>query len=45
VEHQQRLLNIGLSEHYRHIFDVTRLDEVIGVYATEAEALAATRGS
>jgi anti-sigma B factor antagonist len=38
---QQRLLTFGLSEHYRHIFDVTRLDEAIGVYETEAEALAA----
>jgi anti-sigma B factor antagonist len=38
---QQRLLTFGLSEHYRYIFDVTRLDEAIGVYETEAEALAA----
>ena len=38
---QQRLLTFGLSEHYRHIFDLTRLDEAIGVYETEAEALAA----
>ena len=38
---QQRLLTFGLSEHYRHIFDLTRLDEAIGVYDTEAEALAA----
>ena len=41
---QQRLLTFGLSEHYRHIFDVTRLDEAIGVYETEAEALAAAHG-
>jgi anti-sigma B factor antagonist len=38
---QQRLLTFGLSDHYRHIFDLTRLDEAIGVYETEAEALAA----
>ena len=38
---QQRLLTFGLSEHYRHIFDITRLHEAIGVYDTEAEALAA----
>jgi anti-sigma B factor antagonist len=38
---QQRLLTFGLSEHYRHIFDLTRLDEAIGVYETEAEVLAA----
>ena len=38
---QQRLLTFGLSDHYRHIFDLTRLDEAIGVYETEVEALAA----
>ena len=38
---QQRLLTFGLSEHYRHIFGLTRLDQAIGVYETEAEALAA----
>ena len=42
---QQRLLTFGLSEHYRHIFDLTRLDEAIGVYETEAEALAAAHGT
>ena len=41
---QQRLLTFGLSEHYRYIFGVTRLDEAIGVYETEAEALAAAHG-
>jgi anti-sigma B factor antagonist len=40
---QQHLLSCGLSQHYQHIFGVTRLDEVIGVYQTEAEALAAAR--
>ena len=42
---QQRLITVGLSEHYRHIFDLTRLDEAIGVYETEAEALAAVHGT
>ena len=42
---QQRLLTYGLSEHYRHIFDVTRLNEAIGIYDTEAAALAAAQGS
>ncbi len=42
---QQRLLTFGLSDHYRHIFDLTRLDEAIGVYETEAEALAAVHES
>jgi anti-sigma B factor antagonist len=38
---QQRLIACGLSSHYRHIFDLTRLDEVFGVYGTTDEALAA----
>src|ERR671934_2905923 len=29
---KQRLLTYGVSEHYRHIFDITRLNEAIGVY-------------
>jgi len=38
---KQKLLAFGLSEHYQQIFELTRLDEAIGIYATEAEALAA----
>ncbi|MBP6017328.1 MAG: STAS domain-containing protein [Candidatus Promineofilum sp.] len=38
---QQRLLACGLSEHYKQIFDLTRLNEAIGIYDTAAEALAA----
>ena len=38
---KKHLLAYGLSEHYRHIFELTRLDEAIGIYATEAEALEA----
>ena len=37
----QRLLACGLSEHYRHIFALTRLDEAIGIHDSEAAALAA----
>ena len=37
----QRLLAVGLSEHYQHIFMLTRLNEAIHIYPTEAEALAA----
>jgi anti-sigma B factor antagonist len=37
----QKLIAFGLSDHYRHIFELTRLSEAIGVYASEAEALAA----
>jgi anti-sigma B factor antagonist len=39
---KQRLISYGLSEHYRQIFELTRLNEAIGIYDTEAEALAAT---
>lgn len=38
----QRLLAHGLSEHYRHIFTLTRLDHAIGLYDSEEAALAAT---
>lgn len=38
---RQRLLAVGLSEHYRQIFELTRLNEAIGIFASEAEALAA----
>jgi anti-sigma B factor antagonist len=38
---KQRLLAYGLNEHYRQIFDLTRLDEAIGIHTNEAEALAA----
>ena len=37
----QRLMAVGLSEHYRQILALTRLDEAIDIHATEAEALAA----
>ena len=38
----QRLLAFGLSDHYRQIFELTRLDEAVGIHAGEAEALAQT---
>jgi anti-sigma B factor antagonist len=37
----QRLLAFGLSEHYRQIFELTRLDEAVGIHDSESEALAA----
>jgi anti-sigma B factor antagonist len=40
-QQQQRLMACGLSSHYRQIFDLTRLNEAIGIYDTEEEALAA----
>lgn len=36
-----RLLAYGLTEHYRQIFSLTRLDEAIGIYEDEGSALAA----
>jgi anti-sigma B factor antagonist len=38
---KQRLLAYGLSEHYRHIFELTRLNEAIGIYDSESAAVAA----
>jgi anti-sigma B factor antagonist len=38
---KQRLLAYGLNDHYRQIFELTRLDEAIGIFGSEAEALAA----
>jgi anti-anti-sigma factor len=36
---KQRLLACGLSEHYRQIFELTRLNDAIGIYPDEAAAL------
>jgi anti-anti-sigma factor len=38
---RQKLAAYGLSEHYRQIFELTRLDEAIAIYDDEATALAA----
>ena len=38
---EQKLLAFGLSEHYRQIFELTRLNEAIAIYSTEDEALKA----
>ena len=40
---KQKLLACGLNEHYRQIFELTRLDEAIGIHDTEAAALAAAK--
>ena len=37
----QKLLAFGLSEHYQHIFELTRLNEAIRIFSSEAEAVAA----
>jgi anti-sigma B factor antagonist len=36
---RQKLLTYGLSEHYRNIFQITRLDDAIGIYDSEEEAV------
>lgn len=36
----QRLLACNLNEHYQQIFELTRLNEAITIFPTEAEALA-----
>jgi len=36
---KQKLLAFGLSDHYQQIFGLTRLNEVIGIYPTEADAV------
>ena len=38
---KQRLMAYGLSEHYRQIFELTRLNEAIMIFENEVEALAA----
>jgi anti-sigma B factor antagonist len=39
----QRLGAYGLSEHYRQIFELTRLDEAISIFEDESAALAAPK--
>ena len=38
---KRRLLTYGLSEHYRNIFQITRLDDAIGIYDSEESAVRA----
>lgn len=38
---KQRLVACGLTEHYQQIFELTRLNEAITIFQSEAEALAA----
>ena len=37
----QKVLAYGLSDHYRQIFELTRLDEAVGIHDSEEDALAA----
>jgi anti-sigma B factor antagonist len=41
----QRLTAFGLSDHYRQIFSLTRIDEAISLQDDEESALAAARGA
>jgi anti-sigma B factor antagonist len=40
---KQKLLACGLNDHYRQIFELTRLDEAITIHDSEADALAALK--
>jgi anti-sigma B factor antagonist len=42
---RQRLMAFGLNEHYRHIFELTRLNEAITIYDDEQTAVAAAGDS
>ena len=43
--HGQNLMAYGLTEHYRQIFELTRLNDAIGIYADEKAALDAVSAS
>ena len=40
---KQRLCAFGLNEHYRQIFELTRLDEAIAIYDGEHAAVGSAR--
>jgi anti-sigma B factor antagonist len=42
--HRQRLHAYGLSDHYRQIFELTRLDDAITIHDDETGALSAAGG-
>jgi anti-sigma B factor antagonist len=39
--HKQKLMAYGLNDHYKQIFDLTRLNEAISIYPSEEAAVAA----
>lgn len=42
---RQPVLAYGLSEHYKQIFELTRLDEAVGIHDSESAAVAAAGGT
>ena len=40
---KQKLVATGLNDHYKQIFELTRLDEAIGIHDSEAAAIAAAK--
>ena len=40
---KQKLVAMGLNDHYKQIFELTRLDEAIVIHDSEAAALAAAQ--
>ena len=42
---KQQLLTYGLSDHYKSIFQITRLDDAISTYDTEEEAVRAANAT
>src|ERR687898_1838069 len=42
---KQQLLTYGLSEHYRSIFQITRLDDAIAIHDSEEEAVRAANSA
>ena len=42
---RRRVLAYGLSDHYREIFELTRLDDAVGIHDSESDALAAAGAS
>jgi anti-sigma B factor antagonist len=42
---QQRLLTCGLTDHYKQIFEITRLSDAISIYDSETDALQAAAGA
>jgi anti-sigma B factor antagonist len=42
---KQRLLTYGLSDHYKSIFQITRLDDAIAIHDSEEEAVRAANSA